>query len=274
MLLTFLFCATVASDVNTRSAILEMCKDNILFYLIEEFLTKREILVYDDASREKQIPCGFWTTKIIDRDKVATLHSERAKFDQLMAGAVILACICRAVDNISFMCETSYIILRECREDPSLVLTVLHSFASICGKKYIEMEDFSVVMSGIKAIVWLLEQELELLGNQSGFSPCLQCPFVNGRIPIEQSVLQLMDELLGNAKSCDRRQVKEGIDISVGKFYSYDLVLNSKQVSSEICPIVVSSFGVTDVVSMLELIAYYMVWPLHSVALLMYLFSN
>lgn len=76
---------------------------------------------------------------------------------------LLYACICRAVDNISFMCETSYIILQECREDPSWVLTVLHSFASICGKKYIEMENFCVVMSSIKAIVWLLGQELELI---------------------------------------------------------------------------------------------------------------
>lgn len=270
----FLFCATVASDVNTRSALLEMCKDNILFYLIEEFLIKREILVYDDALREKQIPCGVRTTKIINGDKVATLHSERAKLDQLMYGAVILACICRAVDNISFMCETSYIILRECREDPSWVLTVLHSFASICGKEYIEMENFCVVMSSIKATVWLLEQKLELLGNQSVFLPCLQCPFVNGRIPIEQSVLQLMDELLGNAKSCDSRQVKGGREISGGKCCSSDLVPNSKQVYPGICPNVVSSFGVTDVVSLLELITYYMVWPLHSITLFVHLFSN
>lgn len=198
--------------------LVELCECNILLKLIEDFLIDRTVLVFGDVSCAPLFSSDSGGRILFLGGGTMLISSKTATFNQSAAGGVILASICTATKNVDFICGASYNILRMCKDDLSWVLTVLHIFASICGKKYFEQSNFSFIMTAIKSMVLLLERGEESvaiassrrLTSASGIVPrfpsCVQCPYAEGPIHIDKVLTMLLEKLNEYANSVIRCQ--------------------------------------------------------------------
>uniref|UniRef100_A0A5B7BWU3 Maternal effect embryo arrest 22 n=1 Tax=Davidia involucrata TaxID=16924 RepID=A0A5B7BWU3_DAVIN len=161
----------VMSDVETRSMFSELCHLDELLTLIEDFLIDRRVLVYSDVSSESSLVCDSRVNILLNGADIM-LSFETASTHQLLAGGIVLASICAAVDHIGFICEASYNIFRIQKFDSSSMLTILHVFAYLCGSKYFTLNDYRLLMTVLKSLVNFIER-----ANLSTDSPsCLPSP--------------------------------------------------------------------------------------------------
>lgn len=199
----------VMSDVETRSMFAEsICLDD-LCNLIEDFLIYGTILVYNDISSETPNITDSRINVLLDGVNI-TLSSETASTEQLVAGSIIFASMCVAVDKIGVICDASYNIFRMQKLNSSLMPTILHVFAYLCGKEYFTLGNYGLIMTVIKSLVTYLERgNLSLPAAcvpisckvWSDFLPCSTCPFSEDAISVDAAISLLLKVLQNYARS-------------------------------------------------------------------------
>ncbi|XXG68613.1 hypothetical protein AAC387_Pa06g1661 [Persea americana] len=208
----------VVSDGETRSLFLELCECNILFNLIESFLIDRTVLVYGDVSCPLLLASDSGGRILSLRGRTMLISSKTATSNQLETGCLLLASVCTVTNNVGFICEVSYNILRMCKDDICWILTALHIFASVCGKKYFEQTNHSSIMTTTKSVVLHLERgeksgvlvSSPYLTSSSGIHPrfisCVQCPFADGAVCMDEVFTVLLENLNEYANLAIRSQ--------------------------------------------------------------------
>lgn len=207
------------SNVEMRSLFAKLCHFNELLSLIEEFIIEKKVLVYNNVLSES-LP-GLDSNIVIHLDGIdRIMSSETASTHQLVAGSIILASLCSATGHIGFICEASYAIFQTHQSDSSLLLTILHVFAQVCGKKYFTLSSYSLIMSVMKSLVMLIEgpnltiEATAGLPCQSGFQnkflPCIKCPFSHNAASIDIVISLLLEKLQDYAisQSVDQELIK------------------------------------------------------------------
>ncbi|KAF8413434.1 hypothetical protein HHK36_001417 [Tetracentron sinense] len=198
---------SVICDVETRYIFVELCQLDVLLRVIEDFLINRRIMVYNDVQCNPLIRCNARRSIFLLGGVTVFMSSETATIDQVVAGSIILASICAAVDHIGFICEASYNMLQMHRSNSSLMLKVLHVFANICGKKYFTLSNYGLIMTTVKSVVSLLERGNESVvpissscltsvsGNGPEFPPCAKCPFSDSPVSADKVIWLLLEKL-------------------------------------------------------------------------------
>lgn len=120
-----------------------------------------------------------------------------ASADELVAGSIVLASLCAAFDHIGFICETSYNILLIRGLDRSLVLKMLHVFAYMGGEKFFNFSNYSLV-NVLKSIVRFLEG-VSNSGNE--FCPCVECPFSDDSVSVDTAISFLLERVMQSDNS-------------------------------------------------------------------------
>ncbi|KAI8524562.1 hypothetical protein RHMOL_Rhmol13G0158800 [Rhododendron molle] len=149
-------------------------------------LQSSRILVYRDVSSHSLPLCGSMVDAFLN-GKEEYLSYEMARTPQLLAGSSLLAALCAAIDHIGFLYEASYNIFRMHKLDGSLVLTILHIFAFVCGSKYFNHKDYGLIMTVIKSLVPFLEKRNIASDSNSWpeFPTCTQCPLSMDAVYVE-----------------------------------------------------------------------------------------
>ncbi|KAA8519316.1 hypothetical protein F0562_013572 [Nyssa sinensis] len=138
-----------------------------------------------------------------------------ASIQQLIAGSVVLASICAAVNHTGFLWEASYNIFRMQKFDSLLMLTILHVFAHLCGSKYFTLKDYGLLMTVLKSLVTFLESANLLTDSAScppsltefrPEFPCTKCPFYEGAVSMDIVVSLLLERLQNCAFSSTMHQ--------------------------------------------------------------------
>ncbi|XP_074333770.1 uncharacterized protein LOC141671422 isoform X2 [Apium graveolens] len=167
---------SVMDDLETRS-IEELLNLDELLSLIEDFLIHRRVLIHRDDVLSESLPLYDPKSDIIVSDG-DMLSFQAASDQQLISASVVLVSICLAIDDIGFVCETSYNLLKMRKIDSS-TLAILHVFAYISGAKYLNNCDHSLSMTVLKSLVTVFEREMSSTSVvQLGFPPCTNCPYV------------------------------------------------------------------------------------------------
>ncbi|XP_028086168.1 uncharacterized protein LOC114287088 isoform X1 [Camellia sinensis] len=206
---------TVMSDVETRSAFTELCFFGELLVLVEDFLLDRRVLVCSNVSSESLPKSGSSVNILLNEEEIILSHG-MAPTHQLVAGAIVLASICATTDHIGFLCEASYNIFRMQNLDTSLMLTVLHVFAHMCGSKYFNLTDYSLLMTVMKSLVTFLEREkvssdyIYCIPSadevRSELPLCTKCPFSKGAVSMDIVISMLFEKLQNHVLSIVVRQ--------------------------------------------------------------------
>ncbi|KAH7679187.1 Actin filament-coating protein tropomyosin protein [Dioscorea alata] len=282
----------VISDEKGMPLFQDSCQLNILVNLIQDFLVVGKVLVCDKSH----------TQSIDSHNEFQCLEGRCLLFkdatsSQLVAGSILLASICAELDHIPFLLETSYKIIRMCRRDTSWVLSVLHIFASVCGRKFFTQENYSSLLSAIGLVVSFLEEKQASVSKStcfsgesdvgSSFSPCEECPFsasasskdkfmssllnvlhdhamVAIRHPTPQNtVMTLVPEIPESVATCehstDVRQEFGSLITDCGT--SCPLSKYKKQAADCSDHVTEKNLCVfSDIISLVELVAYYQSW--------------
>ncbi|KAG2689499.1 hypothetical protein I3843_09G138900 [Carya illinoinensis] len=198
----------VMSDVETRTMLADFDFLDELLSLIEEFLIDGRVMVYTNVSSETFIECDTRINFLLDGVPIS-LSDEVSSADQLVAGSIILASICAAIDQIGFICEASYNIFRRHACDSSLVLSILHVFAYLCGEKLFSVTKYGLMVTVFQSIVMLLEgvnssdpaasHSLSVSEDQFLFHPCTKCPFSKDAVSIDTVTSLLLKFIWNNA---------------------------------------------------------------------------
>ncbi|KAI8029638.1 hypothetical protein LOK49_LG01G00030 [Camellia lanceoleosa] len=201
---------TVMSDVETRSAFTELCFFGELLVLVEDFLLDRRVLVCSNVSSESLPKSGSTVNILLNEEEIILSHG-MAPTHQLVAGAIVLASICATTDHIGFLCEASYNIFRMQNLDTSSMLTVLHVFAHMCGSKYFNLADYSLLMTVMKSLVTFLEREkvssdyIYCIPSadevRSELPLCTKCPFSKGAVSMDIVISMLFEKLQNHVLS-------------------------------------------------------------------------
>ncbi|CAA2972210.1 Hypothetical predicted protein [Olea europaea subsp. europaea] len=199
----------VLSDVDLRRIFMESCNLFELLDLIEDFLLQRKVLVCGDLSSESMLECVPEMNPVIN-DNIK-MSVKAASSHLLVAGAILLASLCKAVGHFGFVCETSCNILMMEKFDSSVLLTILHVFAHLCGSKYFNIDQYSVAMTVVKSLVMFLEKQnhstvstfsQSLVGTPSKIWSCSKCPFSEGSVSMDDVASLLLDKLQKYAGAC------------------------------------------------------------------------
>ncbi|XP_048229403.1 myosin-2 heavy chain isoform X2 [Ricinus communis] len=278
----------VVCAVEARSLFAELCCCEELVGLIEDFLINGRLMVHSDASIERLEGCDSRINIFLDGIYL-NFSSNPASADQLVAGSIILASVCAAIDHIEFICEASYNLLQIRKYENDTILIILHVFAYLGGKKFLSLEEYSLTMTVLRSIVVFLEGDNSLVSSASSlspshavrskFHPCAKCPF--GAVSVDVVISLLLEKLHGCAlsvtthqhmmesanlsnshvlctkeyaqQSSSHEQIFGALDMNCGA--SYD---KSSTHSNSVG--IGSLFDLSDVLSLVELIACYMSW--------------
>ncbi|XP_023000919.1 uncharacterized protein LOC111495215 [Cucurbita maxima] len=285
-------------DVAIRSLFTKLLCLDALLALMEDFLIDGQVLSCTDASFET-LTQGVLRVNIPIDSVNRTLSLTPASTDYLIAGSSILASISKAVHRTGLLWEISYRILRSCRYESSLMLTILHIFAHIGGDQFFSLEVYSNLRAVLKSII----THLETVGssNDATFTPlkrncraefvqCANCPFSEEgmSMPMVVSFLlqllpknisnEIMDEDLENPTSslnleslfkrnlanqipCKNSSGKE-VHPSVYLDCDASCCLKKFKVSDDEPRFLFNPTlcDVTDAISLVELLAWYMGW--------------
>ncbi|XP_068324733.1 uncharacterized protein [Pyrus communis] len=186
---------SVMSDWEGRSIFAEFGSLEEPLNIMEEFLINGRFVVCKDESSET----------LIDGVHIS---SRPASADELVAGSIVLASICAAIDRTGFICEMSYNTLQISRSNHSLILTILHVFAYLGGEKFFNFGNSNLVII-LKSIVTYLEGVSSsdtassfipsASNSQTMFSPCINCPFFEDAVSMDAATSLLLERLQMNA---------------------------------------------------------------------------
>lgn len=200
------------SDATTRTLFLEKFSLHELLCLIEDFLIDGKVMVNNKVAAETL--SGRDLSSTVSLGGLITWSPEEASGEQLVAGSIILASVCAATDHIGFICESSYNILRLCRWDSLMVLTILHVFAYLGGGKFFDSGNFGLTVTVLKSLVMFLEgRNLPVVTasclpsiDQLHTELCtsVKCPFLEGAESIDTVAFLLLE----NIKNCLLQEVE------------------------------------------------------------------
>ncbi|XP_008445605.1 uncharacterized protein LOC103488580 isoform X1 [Cucumis melo] len=196
-------------DLEIRSLFAKLLSLDKLLALIEDFLVDGRILSCTDASLET-LTKGVLRVNIPIDGVNRILSLTPASTEYLIAGSSILASIFKAVHRTDLLWEVSYSILRSCRHEPSLMLTLLHIFAHIGGDQFFNVEGYSTLRAVLKSIIMHLEKVGS--SDDATFSPlkrncrtefaqCASCPFSEEAMSMPTTIsflLQLIRKNISN----------------------------------------------------------------------------
>ncbi|KAK9132153.1 hypothetical protein Scep_011681 [Stephania cephalantha] len=249
----------VMSDGDVARLLLDLCLLDDLFHIIENFLIDRRVLMYGNRSHDKNVLSDSGSVIFLRDDTAVYISMVTATVDQLVAGSIILASTCSAFGRIGFVCEASYRILQTNTFGSCLPSTLLHIFASLCGEKYFIMNEYSLIMTAVKAIVVFLERE-----DKAG-CPCPgtlsttenhECVFSKDAVSLDEVTGLLLEKLQLYAVPGSRPEFFGTLSSSEcsTSHYTGTHVSDSNSVASKSY----TEFG--DILSLLELVACYMSW--------------
>lgn len=189
------------SDAETKSLFKDICQLDVLSSLAEDFLIERKLIMCGDRLNE----CNDSSSKLFQWNG-AYVCSRVATVDHFVAGCIILASISAAAERIGFLLESSYRILRTCRNDVSWILLALHVFASVCGKEFFNVEEYGFLIIALRSVVLSLERGQQSVSSmssfvcpvsegESSFSSSSECPFATGAVCMDKLINLLLDVL-------------------------------------------------------------------------------
>ncbi|KAL5577799.1 hypothetical protein UlMin_019498 [Ulmus minor] len=257
---------SVMSDGQIRRLFSELgCLDELLS-LIENFLVDRCVDVLKDVSLGSTIECDSRVDILVDGAN-KTLSSVPSSEEQVVAGSILLASICAALDNIGFVCQSSYNILRARRFSNSLLLTILHIFAHLGGEKYFKLGNYSLTMTVVKSIVRNLEEQdlsdtdscaPSVSDAQSLCFPCVKCPFLKDVLSVDCVTSLLLEKF--NINDISRTTHGDVIE-PVGQPHEANsdgtCRLNNYAVSANQSDVLCN---LSDLLALVELVACHMGW--------------
>ncbi|KAI6701070.1 hypothetical protein NL676_015394 [Syzygium grande] len=214
---------SVMSNTETRRLFMELCQDDGLLCLIEDFLVHGKIIFCNGVPSESSISADRTVEMKLDNVD-GLLSSGTASRDLLVAGSIVFASICVMDNKIAFSCEASYKICHSNGSDPLLVLSILHVFAYLCGSEYLTSSRYSLLMTVLKLVVVLLEQSNLSVGSQcpllvgevGAVVPlCASCPFSIGATSMD-GVISLLLERLQKIALCGSPQPVTGEPVNLG----------------------------------------------------------
>ncbi|KAL1560410.1 myosin-10-like [Salvia divinorum] len=192
------------SDPSLRRMAMESCGFLELLAIIENFLHQSRVFVYGGVSAESEFHVSSKLNLILNDNHIMLLEVA-ASAHLLVAGGSLLASLCSAVDDIGYVCEISYSIIRMQKLDRPVMLAILHVFALICGSKYFTLQQYSVAMSVVKSVVMFLEEQTVSANsislsqsdvrNPSSMLVCTHCPFSAGAVSVEDAAVMLLENL-------------------------------------------------------------------------------
>ncbi|XP_057764044.1 LOW QUALITY PROTEIN: uncharacterized protein LOC130985225 [Salvia miltiorrhiza] len=177
------------SNPSLKMMVIESCGLSELLAIIEDFLQQSKVFVCGGISSESESHVTSKLNLILNGNPTLLLEVA-ASAHLLVAGGCLLASLCSAVDNIGYVCEISYSIIRMQKLDRPVMLAILHAFALICGSKYFTSSQYSIAMTVVKSVVIFLEEQtlsanctsfsLSGVRNPSSILLCTHCPFSAG----------------------------------------------------------------------------------------------
>ncbi|KAI9122475.1 hypothetical protein K1719_006315 [Acacia pycnantha] len=203
---------TVLSAATTGFLFSEHVSLHELLFLIEDFLIEGKIMV------NVKVPPG----SLSEKDLRTSLYQEAASGEQLVAGSIILASVCAATDHVEFIRESTYNILRFCRNLPAVTAPCLPS------------------VNQLHTELWM----------------SVKCPFLEGAESIEIVAFLLLE----NIRNC---LLKEEADQCVIDLKCDPACCLRKSMVSATQPHFLNNASVchlTDVLSLVELVASRMSW--------------
>ena len=270
-------------DADTRTLLLENFSLQELFCLIGDFLIEGKV-VYNNIVLTKTSSKSDLRT-----NNAETFSLEVASSEQLVAASIVLASLCAAIDHVGFISEASYNILRSSRWDSLTVLTILHIFANLGGRKFFDLGNFGLTEMVLKSLVMFLEGGNTSLTNASCLPSINQlhtelcssgtCPFSEGAESIDTVTLLLLEKI----KNCELERAEQfdssnfiflSDSCNTGKWFNQEVVPCASGLNCDvscclkkhmICPAqpdVVINFTMcqlSEVLSLLELVANMMV---------------
>ncbi|KAI3951961.1 hypothetical protein MKW92_010469 [Papaver armeniacum] len=258
---------TVMCDSETKRMLLELWEMDAVPKLIQDFLTDREVLLYNELSHEQFASRDPGSVVTLSANGINIgVSSKIATVEQLVIGSTAVASICAAIGDVSFVCEVSCDIIQKNISDSYYSLTVLHVFASICGKQYFTSDGYSLIMTVVKSIVVLLEKGDEracticasiLLSTSEGeprFPQCAHCIFSEGAVPVDQVMAFLLKKLCSYSLSAGLSNSDASGPLRDEQCPEDELCLESYSDVNGI------SYSANDYLSLVELVSHYMSW--------------
>nr|XP_027187241.1 uncharacterized protein LOC101505368 isoform X2 [Cicer arietinum] len=271
----------VMMDADTRILLLEKFSLLELLRLIEDFLIEGKVMLKNIVPTETLSDSDLRNDSILD--DVDTFCSEHATSEQLVAASVILASLCVATDYIGFISEASYNILRLCRHDSLMVITILHIFANLGGTKYFDSGSYGLMVTVLKSLVMFLEEESMSVATAS-FLPSInqlhteictngKCPFSEGSESIDVVTLLLLEKIKKHL--FQQAEPFDSDSYSNGQWSNQEVVPCTNSINCDVpcclkkhvaCPtqpdvlIDVTLCQLSDILSLLELVANKMRW--------------
>ncbi|KAI3859135.1 hypothetical protein MKX03_017841 [Papaver bracteatum] len=258
---------TVMCDPETKRMLLELWEMDAVPKLIQDFLTDREVLLYNELSHEQFASHDPGSVVTLSANGINIgVSSKTATVEQLAIGSTAVASICAAIGDVGFVCEVSYDIIQKNISDSYYSLTVLHVFASICGKQYFTSDGYSLIMTVIKSIVVLLEKGDEracticasILLSTSESEPrvpqCAHCIFSEGAVPVDQVMAFLLKKLCSYSLSAGLSNSDASGPMRDEQCPEDELCLESYSDVNGI------SYSANDYLSLVELVSHYMSW--------------
>ncbi|MED6179775.1 hypothetical protein PIB30_003991 [Stylosanthes scabra] len=191
---------TAMLDAETRILFLENCSLLELLGLIEDFLIEGKVIVENTVPAEASADYASNDSP----DCISNFSSDVASSEQLLAGSIILSCVCAATDHVGFICEASYKILRFCKLESLMLLTILHVFAYMGGEKFFDVDNFGLMVTVLKSLVIFLEGESKTVSTcclpsidqlHTGFGTTIKCPFLEGGESMDSVACLLLEEI-------------------------------------------------------------------------------
>ncbi|RDX82345.1 hypothetical protein CR513_36880, partial [Mucuna pruriens] len=276
---------TVMSEAETKILFVENYPLHDLLGLIEDFLIEGKVIVNNRIDAET-LSCDLRAKDFLD--SVNEVSSDIASSEQLVAASIILASICAAADYVGFIFEASCHIVRLCKWDSLMVLTILHIFAYLGGEKFFNKDAFGLMVTVLKSLIMFLEGGSPFVAtaclpsiNQLHTELCMnvKCPFLEGAQSIDVVACLLLKEIKNNwlqgIKQVDLSDSRFMSDnYNAGQWYNQDAVqcainencdvpCSKKCLNSATQPDAlknVNFWGLNDVLSLVELVANKMSW--------------
>ncbi|KAI3908051.1 hypothetical protein MKW98_003696 [Papaver atlanticum] len=258
---------TVMCDSETKRMLLELWEMDAVPKLIQDFLTDREVLLYNELSHEQFASRDPGSVVTLSANGINIgVSSKTATVEQLVIGSTAVASICAAIGDVGFVCEVSYDIIQKNISDSYYSLTVLHVFASICGKQYFTSDGYSLIMTVIKSIVVLLEKGderacticasilLSTSESEPRFPQCAHCIFSEGAVPVDQVMAFLLKKLCSYSLSAGLSNSDASGPLRDEQCPEDELCLESYSDVNGI------SYSANDYLSLVELVSHYMSW--------------
>ncbi|KAL8477478.1 hypothetical protein ACS0TY_029682 [Phlomoides rotata] len=256
---------SVFSDPVFRRIFMESCDLVELLAVIEDFLLQRKVLVSGEVSANSDI-LSISKLNLIINGNEEMLSDVVASAHLLVVGASLLALLCSAIDHIDFVCEVSCNIIRMQKFEPSVMLAVLHSFAHICGSRYLAHKQYALTMTVVKSLVIFLEKQTlgtnstSEVENPSKIWLCTNCLFLEGAVPMEDVAVLLLENL--QKQCCSESCSQDSLALIAPRVRSQDGTEEGSG-SRESVPLSSTSDEICDfiyILSLVEVLASFMSW--------------